>query len=214
MSAAGWFACGRNELDRVRDISGARDVATITCVWIALLDLANRARSDKFSAHVSRIARLSGLSYSTVTRGIRKLETAGLLVVNARRLEGTKGFDASEYQIKSEVAPSVSVNEPSFTMNEPSFNCLRTTDRKKHNKETKKVLTAESFRQQATETNSGRLPATELERFCSYWLETDAKGKCRFQEQKFFAMSRRIATWAARDGRRNAPASGLVRRAD
>lgn len=213
MSAAGWFAVGRGDLDRVRDI-GARDVATITCVWIVLLDLANQARSEKFCTHVSRIARLSGLSYSTVTRCIKKLQAASLVIVHARRLEGTHGFDASEYIIKSNTAPSFTVNEPSFTVNEPSVNCLRTTDRKKHNKETKKVLTAESFRQQATEANSGRLSANELERFCSYWLETDAKGKCRFQEQKFFAMPRRISTWAARDGRRNTPATGLVRRAD
>ena len=31
--------------------------------------------------------------------------------------------------------------------------------------------------------------------FLDYWTETDAKGKMRFQDQKFFDISRRIATW-------------------
>jgi len=31
--------------------------------------------------------------------------------------------------------------------------------------------------------------------FLDYWTETDAKGKMRFQDQKFFGISRRIATW-------------------
>lgn len=31
--------------------------------------------------------------------------------------------------------------------------------------------------------------------FLDYWTETDAKGKMRYQDQKFFDMSRRIATW-------------------
>ena len=31
--------------------------------------------------------------------------------------------------------------------------------------------------------------------FLDYWTETDAKGKMRFQDQKFFDISRRITTW-------------------
>jgi len=32
--------------------------------------------------------------------------------------------------------------------------------------------------------------------FCNYWTETDQKGKMRFQAEKFFDISRRLATWA------------------
>jgi biotin operon repressor len=35
----------------------------------------------------------------------------------------------------------------------------------------------------------------QYDSFLSYWTEADAKGKMRFQDQKFFDISRRIATW-------------------
>ena len=34
-----------------------------------------------------------------------------------------------------------------------------------------------------------------LEEFKAYWTETDQKGKMRFQAQKFFDISKRLATW-------------------
>lgn len=36
---------------------------------------------------------------------------------------------------------------------------------------------------------------TSYQAFLDYWTETDAKGKMRYQDQKFFDISRRIATW-------------------
>lgn len=35
----------------------------------------------------------------------------------------------------------------------------------------------------------------EYDRFIDYWTEANDKGKMRFQDQKFFDISRRIATW-------------------
>ena len=35
----------------------------------------------------------------------------------------------------------------------------------------------------------------QYDSFLSYWTEADAKGKMRYQDQKFFDISRRIATW-------------------
>jgi hypothetical protein len=35
----------------------------------------------------------------------------------------------------------------------------------------------------------------QYETFISYWTESNDKGKMRFQDQKFFDISRRIATW-------------------
>ena len=35
----------------------------------------------------------------------------------------------------------------------------------------------------------------EYDRFIDYWTEANEKGKMRFQDQKFFDISRRIATW-------------------
>ena len=35
----------------------------------------------------------------------------------------------------------------------------------------------------------------QYQSFLDYWTEADAKGKMRYQDQKFFDISRRIATW-------------------
>ena len=35
----------------------------------------------------------------------------------------------------------------------------------------------------------------QYQSFSDYWTEADAKGKMRYQDQKFFDISRRIATW-------------------
>ena len=35
----------------------------------------------------------------------------------------------------------------------------------------------------------------QYQSFLDYWTEADAKGKMRYQDQKFFYISRRIATW-------------------
>ena len=35
----------------------------------------------------------------------------------------------------------------------------------------------------------------QYQSFVDYWTEADAKGKMRYQDQKFFDISRRIGTW-------------------
>jgi len=40
--------------------------------------------------------------------------------------------------------------------------------------------------------------------FCNYWTETDHKGKMRFQDQKFFDIAKRLATWNSKNQKINA----------
>ena len=40
-----------------------------------------------------------------------------------------------------------------------------------------------------------KVKGNQYDSFLSYWTEADAKGKMRYQDQKFFDISRRIATW-------------------
>ena len=65
-------------------------------------------------------------------------------------------------------------------------------------------LTPEHFQEMAQAANGGRLTEQQLEAFCSYWTERNARGRCRFESEKFFELPKRIATWARRD--RVAPA--------
>jgi hypothetical protein len=70
-------------------------------------------------------------------------------------------------------------------------------------------LTPENFPERAQAANGGRLTEQQLEAFCSYWTERNARGRCRFESEKFFELPKRIATWARRD--RVAPAAAAAK---
>lgn len=70
-------------------------------------------------------------------------------------------------------------------------------------------LTPDNFPERAQAANGGRLTDDQLEAFCSYWTERNARGHCRFESEKFFELPKRIATWARRD--RVAPAPAAVK---
>ena len=73
-------------------------------------------------------------------------------------------------------------------------------------------LTPEHFPAKAQAANGGRLTEQQLEAFCDYWLERDPKGRCRFESQRFFEVTKRIATWARRDRVAPAPAAAKPER--
>jgi len=60
-------------------------------------------------------------------------------------------------------------------------------------------LTPDNFSAKAKAANADRLTAQQLEAFCDYWTERNARGHCRFESEKFFELPRRIATWARRE---------------
>mgnify|MGYP001259537172 FL=1 len=68
-------------------------------------------------------------------------------------------------------------------------------------------LTPDNFPERAQAANGGRLTEQQLEAFCDYWTERDPKGRCRFESQRFFEVTKRIATWARRDRVAPAPAA-------
>lgn len=44
-----------------------------------------------------------------------------------------------------------------------------------------------------------KYPEVMLNKFCNYWTEKNTKGKMRFEFEKTFEISKRLATWASRD---------------
>ena len=68
-------------------------------------------------------------------------------------------------------------------------------------------LTPDNFPERAQAANGGRLTEQQLEAFCDYWTERNARGHCRFESEKFFELPKRIATWARRDRVAPAPAA-------
>ena len=68
-------------------------------------------------------------------------------------------------------------------------------------------VTPENFPERAQAANGGRLTEQQLEAFCDYWTERNTRGRCRFESEKFFELTKRIATWARRDRVAPAPAA-------
>jgi len=73
-------------------------------------------------------------------------------------------------------------------------------------------LTPDNFPERAQAANGGRLTEQQLEAFCDYWTERNARGHCRFESEKFFELPKRIATWARRDRVAPAPAAAKPER--
>jgi len=212
----GWFPVGRADLATLMDGAGEGGAGTMLAVWLALLSVANSERSTSLVIHIGRVARLSGVSYRTAATALRRLASAGLIVIRTRMLDGTAGHDASIYELRATVSPCADFAEGTADFAEGSANhdvgILPTENNNvSNNNRTKEraadaagKLTPENFPERAQAANADRLTAPQLEAFVNYWLERDPKGRCRFESQRFFEMPRRIGTWASRE--RVAPA--------
>lgn len=210
---AGWFPISRQDIETILDHSGAGGAGTLLAVWLTLLSVANSERSTSLAIHIGRVARLSGISYKSAATALRRLASAGLIVIHPRKLEGTLANDASIYEIHASVSPCANFAQPTADFAVPSVNHdVGSLPRKNNNvsKETKQVnkreaacaarsLTPDNFQERAKAANGGRLTDDQIEAFVSYWLERDPKGRCRFQGERYFELPRRIGTWASRE---------------
>lgn len=217
----GWFPVGRADLATLMDSAGEGGPGTTLAVWLTLLSVANSERSTSVVIHIGRVARLSGVSYRTAATALRRLASTGLIVIHARKLDGTSANDASRYEIHATVSPCANFAQPTADFAVPSANHdvgALPTKNNNVSKETKQVnkreaacaaraLTPDNFQERANAANGGRLTDDQIEAFVSYWLEQNTRGKCRFQSEKFFEMARRIGTWASRERVAPAPAA-------
>jgi len=211
MSAVGWFPISRRDVATILDHSGEGGAGTMLAVWLSLLSVANSEKTTTLVIHIGRIARLSGVSYRTAATALRRLASAGLIVIHPRKLDGTAANAASIYELRATVSPCANFAEGTADFAEGSANhnegILPTENNNLEiNKVTKEraadaagKLTAENFSAKAKAANADRLTEQQLEAFCDYWLERDPKGRCRFESQRFFEMPRRIGTWASRE---------------
>ena len=225
----GWFPVGRADLATLMDSAGEGGAGTGLAVWLTLLSVANSERSTSVVIHIGRVARLSGVSYRTAANALRRLASAGLIVIHPRKLDGTAGNDASLYEIRATVSPcanfaegtadfaegTADFAEGSANHNEGILPTKNNNVSKETNKRTKRVaapdaaraLTPDNFQEHAKAANCGRLTEQQLEAFVNYWLERNARGRCRFESEKFFEVTKRIATWASRERVVPAPAA-------
>jgi len=223
MTPGGWFPVARADLATLMDSAGAGGAGTLLAVWLALLSVANSEKTTTLVIHIGRVARLSGISYRAAATALRRLASAGLIVIHPRKLDGTSANDASLYELHATVSPCANFAQPTADFAEGTVNHdVGTLPTKNNNvsKETKQVnkreaacaaraLTPDDFQERAKAANGGRLTDDQLEAFCDYWLERDPKGRCRFEAEKFFELSRRIRTWSRCERVAPAPAAAV-----
>jgi hypothetical protein len=216
----GWFPVGRADLATLMDSAGEGGAGTLLAVWLSLLSVANSERSTSVVIHIGRVARQAGVSYRSAAAALRRLASAGLVVIHPRKLDGTSANDASLYEIRATVSPCANFAQPTADFAEGTVNHdvgILPTKNNNVSKETKHVnkrewacaaraLTPDNFQERAKAANGGRLTDDQLEAFVNYWLEQNTRGKCRFQSEKFFELPKRIATWASRERVAPAPA--------
>lgn len=62
-----------------------------------------------------------------------------------------------------------------------------------------KIKKKEDAFRMVVSTYKNGYPEIMLEKFCNYWTEKNCRGKMRYEFEKTFEISKRLATWASRD---------------
>ena len=215
----GWFAIGRQDMERILVSANERDGTTLFTVWAAVISLCNLHQTCDLIAPVGMIARLAGLGYKATLRALHALAGIDLLEIEERRVLGKMSREPSLYRVKASTPPcggkpqGLGTKDTTLVAYNPPLGAEIYNKDSKESKQANKreaasdaagKLTPENFSAKAKAANADRLTAPQLEAFVSYWLEQNTRGKCRFQSEKFFEVTRRIATWASRE--RVAPA--------
>ena len=226
MSAVGWFAVSRADMEKILTSANERDGTTLFAVWASLVSLCNLHQTCDLIAPVGMVARVAGLGYKATLRALHSLAGIDLLEIEERRVLGKTGREPSLYRVKASTPPCGDKTQGSGTRDTTLVACnppLGAEIYNKDSKESKHVnkreracaagkLTPENFPERAQAANADRLTAQQLEAFCAYWTERNARGRCRFEFEKFFELPKRIATWARRD--RVAPAHAAAVKPD
>lgn len=178
----------------------------------------------------SQIYLATGLRDGQITRAIRKLEAMNLVIRKECRqgkiYRFNKDFDTWKRLSKQVARGSVIQRGCSYlsevsavNLSEKSAKPLSEVSDTKDNKTIIKTIikargtTAKDFfgsidlqgktiQWLIAKGMSETFAKVELAKFIAYWTEPNAKGKMRYESEKFFEIKRRLATWF---GRANAP---------
>lgn len=214
MNAGGWFPIARRDVETILDHAGEKNGPSLIAVWCACLSLANSGGSCELTIPVNAVARAAGLSYKPTHAALRCLCGIGLLTIEERYGTDRRNREPSKYTLKASVSPCGVLPQPlgSFDprVRESRRRLITENNTNKDSKESKQgnkrgasdaagTLTPDNFQEHAKAANGGRLTDDQLEAFVNYWTERNARGRCRFESQRFFELPKRIATWASRE---------------
>lgn len=131
-------------------------------------------------------------SESTIKEHLKKLEELGILG-RVIKLKENGEVDFRSLIITIEIPQPENTTTPAEKQTHPPAEKLAHNNIEYNNKVNKIYNAKDAFISRVNEFKD-RL-GNEYDRFIDYWTEANEKGKMRFQDQKFFDISRRIATW-------------------
>lgn len=131
-------------------------------------------------------------SESTIKEHLKKLEDMNILGRVIKLKEN------GEVEFRSLII-TIEIPQPDFTttpaekLTHPPAEKLAHNNKEYNNKVNKEYSAKSAFVSRVEEFKDKL--GNEYENFINYWTEANDKGKMRFQDQKFFDINRRIATW-------------------
>lgn len=131
-------------------------------------------------------------SESTIKEHLKKLEDLGILG-RIIKLKENGEVDFRSLIITIEIPQPENTTTPAENLTHPPAEKLAHNNIEYNNKVNKIYSAKDTFVSRVNEFKDKL--GNEYDRFIDYWTEANEKGKMRFQDQKFFDISRRIATW-------------------
>lgn len=134
-------------------------------------------------------------SESTIKEHLKKLEDMGILGRVIKLKEN------GEVEFRSLII-TIEIPQPEFTttpaekITHPPAENLAHNNKEYNNKVNKEYSAKDAFVSRVEEFKNKL--GNEYNRFINYWTESNAKGKMRFQGEKYFDINRRINTWIER----------------
>jgi biotin operon repressor len=131
-------------------------------------------------------------SESTIKEHLKKLEDLGILG-RIVKLKQNGEVEFRSLVITIEIPQPENTTTPAEISTHPPAEKLAHNNKEYNNKVNKIYNGKDAFVGRVDEFRDKL--GNQYETFISYWTEANDKGKMRFQDQKFFDISRRISTW-------------------
>ena len=152
-----------------------------------------QSKPDNWEFSAERISKQVKEGLPSVISALKELENFGYLVRN--RYQNNKGFWVVDYLLYEipieENLITGKPNEENPNIGKPSNNSNKDFSKQEYNNKEKVVKASFS---EMVFPHLHELK-DEYSNFYSYWTEKNAKGKERWEVEKFFDISRRINTW-------------------
>jgi hypothetical protein len=167
-----------------------------------------QSKPDNWEFSAERISKQVKEGLPSVVSALKELETYGYLV--RQRYQNNKGFwvvDYLLYEIPTEenlhtgnpIQENPTTGKPLNYSNQDFSKKDNNNYTNKKEREVKEPTQSFLERLEVYQSELGN----EFDKFYSYWMEPNAKGKPRWECEKFFDINRRIKTWMANKSKFN-----------